>query len=78
MANVSIRELRNEGGSVIDRVLHGEHLVVTRNGKPVAELHPIERPPLPIAELMKRRRNLGSVDPERLRRDIDDVLDQTL
>jgi len=38
MAEVSIRELGNHGGEVIDRVARGEQLTVTRSGKPVAEL----------------------------------------
>lgn len=78
MADVSIRELRNEGGAVIDRVLHGEHLTVTRNGKPVARLHPLSRPAVTVDELIERRRNLGSLNPQRLRDDIDELLDQAL
>ena len=38
---VSIRELRNHGGDVVDRVAAGENLTVTRPGKPVAELRPV-------------------------------------
>ena len=40
---MTIRELRNHGGAVVDRVLAGEHLVVTRDGTPVAELRPVQR-----------------------------------
>lgn len=35
---VTIGELRNHGGDVVDRVATGETLTVTRSGKPVAEL----------------------------------------
>ena len=37
MGTVTIRELLNRGGDVIDRVLAGEHLTITRPGTPVAE-----------------------------------------
>ncbi|MHB8681566.1 MAG: type II toxin-antitoxin system Phd/YefM family antitoxin [Acidimicrobiales bacterium] len=37
-------ELRNYSARVIDAVAAGESFVVTRNGIPVAELRPIERP----------------------------------
>ncbi len=36
MDQVSVRELRNHAGDVLDRVEAGERLTVTRNGKPVA------------------------------------------
>lgn len=35
-----MRELRNHGGEVLDRVARGEVLVVTRDGAEVAELRP--------------------------------------
>jgi prevent-host-death family protein len=40
MAEITIRELRNHGGEVVDRVAQGEQITVTRAGKPVAELRP--------------------------------------
>lgn len=78
MAEVSIRELRNKGGEVVDRVERGERLTVTRDGRPVAELHPVGRPGLDAATLLMRWANLPQVDPERLRVDIDAVIDPTL
>ena len=78
MAEVTIRELRNHGGEVIDRVTAGETLTVTRNGKPVAELRPLPRPPLSTDELIRRWQRLPHVSPEKLRRDIDDLIDPTL
>lgn len=77
-AEVSIRELRNHGGDVVDRVVRGEHLTVTRDGRPVAELRPFRRDPLPLASLLERWRHLPVVDPDRLRADIDDLLDASL
>jgi len=72
--DVSIREVRNHGREVIERVLAGERLTVTRAGRPVAELRPLRRAPLPAAELLRRRRLLPSLDPRRLREDIDAVI----
>lgn len=38
MANVGIRQLKNETSSVIDRVERGEIVTVTRRGRPVARM----------------------------------------
>ena len=78
MTNVTIRELRNRGGDVVDRVQAGERVVVTRDGKPVAELRPLARAALTASELMGRRRNLPAVDPVALRRDLDELVDSSL
>ena len=78
MGEVTIRELRNHGGDVIDRVAAGETLTVTRDGKPVAELRPLPRPPLSSAALLERFRHIPPVDPYELRRDIDAVIDPSL
>jgi tRNA(fMet)-specific endonuclease VapC len=73
MAAVTVRELRNSGGAVLDRVARGESFIVTRDGDAVAELAPLRRRSATPAELIARRRSLPAVDPERLRRDIDDT-----
>ncbi len=78
MADVSIRDLRNHGGDVVDRVERGERFVVTRSGKPVAELRPLGPQGLPVAELIRRREHLPLVDPASLRRDVDDAIDASL
>jgi prevent-host-death family protein len=78
MGDVSIRELRNHGGDVVDRVERGESFVVTRSGKPVAELRPLGSPGLPVAELIRRRAHLPFVDPESVRRDVDAAVDSSL
>lgn len=75
---MSVRELRNQGGRVLDRVERGETLTVTRDGSPVAELRPLGRRSLSTPQLVARARRLPRVDPERLRRDIDGILDQSL
>jgi prevent-host-death family protein len=38
MADVTIRELRNHGGEVVDRAKRGERLTITRAGQPVAQI----------------------------------------
>jgi antitoxin (DNA-binding transcriptional repressor) of toxin-antitoxin stability system len=73
-----VRELRNDGGSVLDRVARGERLVVTRDGTRVAELRPLPRTTPRSADLVERRRRLPDADPEAWRRDVDAVLDATL
>jgi prevent-host-death family protein len=75
VAEISIRELRHHGGAVVGRVAAGERLTVTRDGDPVAELRPLPRRPLKAAELLRRWRKLPAVDPQRLRDDIDTLLD---
>jgi prevent-host-death family protein len=76
--NVSIRDLRNRGGEVIERVLAGESLTVTRSGTPVAELGPVRRRGLDRETLLRRWRRLPPVDPEAFRRDLDAALDSSL
>lgn len=78
MNSVTVRDLRNKGGEVLDRVERGERVIVTRDGRAVAELRPVPRSSAGPAELINRRKRLPAVDPEALRRDIDSVLDQSL
>lgn len=78
MDDVSIRDLRNHGGEVIDRVEHGERLTVTRDGRQVAELRPLPRRPLKAGVLIERWARLPRVDPDALRRDLDQAIDSRL
>jgi antitoxin (DNA-binding transcriptional repressor) of toxin-antitoxin stability system len=78
MADVSIRELRNEGGSVVERVLRGEHVTVTKGGVPVAEMRGISRGPVHVEPLLQRWRSVPRVDFGALRADLDDLLDVDL
>ena len=78
MPNVSIRELRNHGGDVVERAERGERLTITRDGTPVAQLVALPRPAVPLVELQRRWASLPHVDPAVLRRDLDDVLDPRL
>jgi prevent-host-death family protein len=78
MADVTIRELRNKGGDVIERVIAGEVLTVTRDGRPVARLSPLPGPALTAEVLLARWRRLPPMDPSSLRRDMDAVIDPSL
>lgn len=78
MSEVSIRDLRNHGGDVVDRAAKGERLTITRSGKPVAELRPLEREPMSLEVILARRRHLPAADPDQLRHDLDQIVDQTL
>lgn len=78
MAEVTIRELRNRGGEVVDRVAAGERLTVTRDGRPVAELRPYRSTPLSAAVLLSRWQRLPVLDAGRLRDEIDAVIDPRL
>ena len=75
---VSIRELRNHGGDVVERVAAGERLTVTRSGKPVAELRPVGRPAVKAEVLLERWRRLPHLDADRLREDLDELLNPSL
>ena len=76
MSEATVRELRNKGGEVLDRVLAGECITVTRDGRPVAELRPIPSTPLNAASLVERFSRLPPLDPGRFRADVDAVVDQ--
>ena len=78
MAEVDIRHLRNHGGEIVDRVAAGEHVTITRGGRAVARLEPLQRPTLSAEALLQRWSRVPRVDPVRLRSDIDAVLDPAL
>ena len=47
MTAYSVAEAKNTLPKLIDRALHGEEVVITRHGKPVAELRSVRPPPAP-------------------------------
>ena len=49
MTAYSIADAKNRLPNLIDRALEGEEVVITRRGKPVAELRPIVPQPSPPA-----------------------------
>ena len=42
MANYGVAEAKNKFTHLLDRVEEGEHVVITRHGKPIAELRPVQ------------------------------------
>lgn len=78
MNRVTIRELRNQGGAVVDRVAAGERLVVTRSGTPVAELRPLRSRAISSSTLLARWRRLPPLDHRKLRDDLDSVIEPGL
>lgn len=75
---VTVRDLRNRGGQILDAVARGRSVTVTRDGVPAAVLAPLPRLRLSTDELIARRRNLPPMDASALRADIDETLDQAL
>jgi len=78
MSETSVRDLRNHGGRVLDRVAAGERVVITKDGTPVARLERLPAARLSAAALVERFRLLPPVHPGRLRADVDATVDQRL
>lgn len=78
MTEATVRDLRNHGGRVLDRVAAGEMVTITRDGRPVARLVPVTSSRLSSAALVERFRRLPTVDPQRLRSEIDALVEQRL
>ena len=62
MDEVTIQDLRNHGGEIMERVEGGKTLTVTRAGVPVGELRPTPRPRLTATTLLERWRQVPAVD----------------
>jgi antitoxin (DNA-binding transcriptional repressor) of toxin-antitoxin stability system len=78
MSEVSIRDLRNHGGDVVDRAARGEPITITRSGRAVAELRALAPPALSAEALLSRWRRLPRVDPAVFREDVNRLLDASL
>jgi prevent-host-death family protein len=77
MTDVSIRDLRNHGGEVIDRVLGGQDVVITRSGRPVAQILPI-RDRGTARSVLARWRPIPGLNFDELRNDLDSSVDPWL
>jgi prevent-host-death family protein len=78
---IAQRELRNDNARVIAAVAAGETFVITRHGRPVAELRPIvegRRTLVPTAELAAMFGQGPAVDAAAFRADADRLLDNRL
>lgn len=78
MSEVPIRELRNHGGAVAERVLAGEDITVTHAGTPVMRLIPLPKTALTAEALLARWKHVSPVDVSALRADLDSVIDPGL
>jgi antitoxin (DNA-binding transcriptional repressor) of toxin-antitoxin stability system len=73
---ISQRELRNDSGAIVRALDRGEVFLVTRNGIPVGELRPARRRFVSRDLLLEALANAPSIDAERFRDEVDEVLDQ--
>ena len=78
MGEATVRDLLDHGERVLDRVAAGERVVITRDGRPVARLEPVPRGRQTATVLVERFLCLPAVDPDRLRDDVDAVVDGEL
>jgi prevent-host-death family protein len=78
VSEVTVRDLRNHGGQVIDRVARGERVTITRDGTPVAELRPYIASKLSAEALLLRWKHLPAIDPSALRSDLDEIFDSRI
>lgn len=60
MSKHSVADAKNKLSELIDRALDGEGVVITRHGRPVVELKPVEKTAKPITpetlDWLKQRR----------------------
>ena len=70
---VSVRDLRNHGGEVLDAVARGATLTITKDGEPVAELRPVPRKGLSARELVAAFQGLPQIDAKKLRAELDEI-----
>jgi prevent-host-death family protein len=76
---ITQRELRNDSGAIMRGVERGESFVITRNGTPVARLIPLRRRTfVPRTEVAAAFATAPRIDAERLRADLEQVLDPDL
>jgi prevent-host-death family protein len=75
---VTVRELRNYGGQILNRVESGESMTITRDGTPVAVISPLRQPRLSATALLENWKNVPLINADSLRRDLDQVFDMSL
>ena len=76
---ISQRELRNDSGAILREVQAGQTIIVTRNGIPVADLRAVpQRRFVPRAVIAEAARSAPRVNADRMRADLDAVVDQSV
>lgn len=78
MTSVTVRELRNHGGEVLDRVVAGERITITKHGRPVADLVPHRPRGTPRDVVIEHMRNLPPIDYKAMRAELDEIIDPRL
>jgi prevent-host-death family protein len=74
---ITQRELRNDSGAIMRGVERGESYTITRNGTPIGRLVPLRRRTyVPREQVMAAFATSATVDPDRLRADLDAAVDQ--
>ena len=74
MRTITQRQLRNDSGAILRQVQAGEHLTITRNGTPVAELRPVSpRRFVPRDVIAAAAAGAPRIDADRFRADLDTV-----
>ena len=79
MVEITQRELRNNSGEIMRALDRGDSFVVTRNGVPVGELHPV-RPRRWVSDeaLLAAFAGVPRIDADRFREDVDAWVDQSI
>jgi prevent-host-death family protein len=49
MSTYSVADAKNQLSELIDRALRGEGVVITRHGRPMVELKPVDEPAQPMS-----------------------------
>ena len=76
---ITQRELRNDSGAILREVQAGQTITVTRNGVPVAELRAVPQRRFVLrAVIAEAARRAPRVDFDRLRTELDAVVDQSV
>ena len=75
---MSASDLRNDGGAILDTVMRGEGMTVTRHGRAIAELLPLRGSGVHIETLQKAFKRCPRVSYDALRADMDEFLDLSL
>jgi prevent-host-death family protein len=75
---ITQRDLRTRSREIMDGVEHGQAFTVTRDGRPIGELVPLQRRRrfIPRQEFVAMSRNAPAVDLDAFRADQDAALDQ--
>lgn len=75
---MTVRDLRNNGGEILDAVMRGEGMTVTRQGRAIAELQPLRGPGVRIETLQKAFKRGPTLRHDELRADMAEFLDMSL